>query len=172
MKPITLVIPEGQKIVQLAPGKTLSLSSSALVALEITIKTFKPTRSKSQNGLAWMWADYLASITGRPKEEHYAMFKLDHVGPVLARDDSDFGVLFDEFKGMFFGKEGTRLYAKLADGFISASKCNTSQMAEALTHWEIQEAGSGNVLPRPDDYLFSLQIKSYKQLPESGQYSK
>lgn len=168
MKPITLVIPEGQKTVQLAPGKTLSLSSVALVALEVTIKTFKPNRSKAQNSLAWKWSSTLSTDSGNPDKFHYVEFKRNHLASIMARDDSDFGVIFEEFKGLMFGREGTPIYGQLVDGLVSASKSTTKQMAEALTNWEMTEGANGNALPRPDDYMFALQLKSYEQTPEAN----
>lgn len=168
MKPITKVIPQGQRTAQLAAGKTVSLSSNTREPLEITIKSFKPIRSKSQNKLAWMWASTLSTDSGNTDKFHYSEFKLNHLAPIMARDDSDFGLIFDEFKGLMFGKEGTPLYSQLIDGLVSASKSTTKQMAEALTNWEMTEGANGNALPRPDDYMFALQLKSYEQTPEAN----
>ncbi|PID45045.1 MAG: hypothetical protein CSB47_10400 [Proteobacteria bacterium] len=168
MKTITALVPQGHRSAQISPGKTLTLSSDAKIPLEITIKPFKLTRSKSQNKLAWMWASHLADSLGGDKAHYYATFKLNHLAPVMARDDPDFAGLFDQFKELVFGMEGTNIYDALSDSFISASKCNTKQMAEALTNWEMAEGSNGNPLPRPDDYAFALQLKSYEELQKTG----
>ena len=166
MKKTTAIIRKGERTAQVAPGKTLSLSSNAMIDVEVTIKPYKPTRSASQNKLSWVWANALSEDSGETPAYHRAMFKLNHLAPIMARDDEDFAEVLEDFKAIMAGQETSNVCATCADGLISAGKCNTAQMAEAMSAWERDEAMKGNRLPHPDDYNFALQIQSYKETPE------
>ncbi len=172
MKPLTAVIRKGQKVAQLPKGKTISLSSIATLDIELTIKTFKPVRSVAQNRLAWKWADYIGKAMGIDKLEVFGEFKDKHLSTILSRDDPDFAVIYEDFKGLLVGQESTPIYNRLAYGLIRSSDCKTSQMAEALTAWELAWTNEGastyGHLPRPEDYHFALQAESYEQLSNNA----
>ena len=167
MKPLVVVIRKGQKVAQLPKGKTISLSSIATLDIELTIKTFKPVRSASQNRLAWKWAGFIGDKMGIDKSSAFSEFKEKHLAPILCAEDSELANDYAIFKAQMFDYQSEQIYKRLIDGLFSSSSCKTSQMAAALTAWELawtnEAASTYGHLPRPEDYHFALQLESYEQ---------
>ena len=165
---VTKVIPAGQRSAQLSPGRTLTLSRPAVEPIEITIKPFKRTRRVAQTGLSWLWANELEALTGDKADFHRANFKMDHLGPIMARDNTEFAEVFESLRALLVDKQGTPFWVRTVNGFVASSEVKVNQMAEALGNWEITEAEKGNQLPRTDDFNFAIQANSYQQYKEAN----
>lgn len=160
----TAIIPAGQRVAQFGAGRTITLSDTRPFPLQVTVKRYKPSRSDAQRKLAWLWADHIANEMGETKEYIFGMFKYNHLAPIMARDSEVFAREFEELKEMISGYYGSMGFARVADNNISSSKSTTVQMSEAMQEWEMVMADGGIVLPRPDDYLFAMQIESYAKI--------
>lgn len=159
MSSTTAIIKAGQRIAQLPNARTITLSSSAKVDLQITIKPIsrKELRSNAQNKLAWMWASHLAKELGTTKEHQHIQFKAKHLAPILARDDAEFAGFWAKFGalGLFAGYDD--FWERTANSIVSSADANTKQMAEALTEWEMDSASKGFPLPQPEDYKLATK---------------
>lgn len=105
---------------------------------EMSVKPYKPNRSKSQNKLYWSWLQIIGDDLGYPKEELHV---------ILA--------------AKFLGIVETRCLGEIITQPVSTSTLNVKGFAEYLNGIELF-AGSelGIILPNQDDLYFeSMGIK-------------
>lgn len=163
-KKFRCIIKKGERIGQMAVGKTITLSAPATADVILTMESANREEQcrASQLRLMWMWAtDMAKSGVGQhdTKEDCYWEFKTRFLAPALAADDAEFAQLWASLSAVsLLGNQA--LYRKMSDRFISHEDCTVRQVASALSEWERTMAAEGINFRHPGDYHMAINLST------------